>query len=149
MRPVLEFLQRHWPTLATTVVLIVAAATFPAWRPAATDWLHSLTGRDTAAGDAEHDEHDHDEHAHDSSQAGSGAATGEPRGPESAAAVAAPAATDSSTTATEAAEPTLPPLLLSDGLPPVTDTPDALAAAVAALAAGSGPVAVDTERASG
>ena len=36
-----------------------------------------------------------------------------------------------------------------DGLPPVTATADALAAAVAALAAGTGPVAVDAERASG
>ncbi len=39
--------------------------------------------------------------------------------------------------------------MLRDGLPPLTDTPDALAAAVAALAAGTGPIAVDTERASG
>ncbi|MCL3778363.1 MULTISPECIES: HRDC domain-containing protein [unclassified Actinomyces] len=36
-----------------------------------------------------------------------------------------------------------------DGLPEVTDTPAALAAATAALAAGTGPVAVDAERASG
>jgi ribonuclease D len=36
-----------------------------------------------------------------------------------------------------------------DGLPPVTDTASALAAAVEALAAGTGPVAVDAERASG
>ncbi|WP_273118854.1 HRDC domain-containing protein [Actinomyces dentalis] len=36
-----------------------------------------------------------------------------------------------------------------EGLPPVTDAPRALAAAVGALAAGSGPVAVDAERASG
>lgn len=44
------------------------------------------------------------------------------------------------------------PVLLTepaDGLPPVVDTPEALEAAAAALAAGTGPVAVDTERASG
>lgn len=44
------------------------------------------------------------------------------------------------------------PVLLSEpaeGVPPVIDTPEALAAASAAIAAGSGPVAVDTERASG
>lgn len=35
------------------------------------------------------------------------------------------------------------------GVPPVIDTPDALRAAADALAGGSGPVAVDTERASG
>ena len=37
----------------------------------------------------------------------------------------------------------------ADGLPPVITTADALAEAVARLAAGSGPVAVDAERASG
>ncbi|MDR1824219.1 MAG: HRDC domain-containing protein [Bifidobacteriaceae bacterium] len=36
-----------------------------------------------------------------------------------------------------------------DGLTPVVDTPEALARAVAALAAGQGPVAADSERASG
>ncbi|WP_167202942.1 HRDC domain-containing protein [Actinomyces respiraculi] len=36
-----------------------------------------------------------------------------------------------------------------DGLPEVSDTPAALAAATAALASGTGPVAVDAERASG
>lgn len=36
-----------------------------------------------------------------------------------------------------------------DGVPPVTDTPAALEAVVAAFAAGTGPVAVDAERASG
>lgn len=44
------------------------------------------------------------------------------------------------------------PLFLSaprEGLPPLADTPDAVADAAAALAAGTGPVAVDTERASG
>lgn len=37
----------------------------------------------------------------------------------------------------------------SDGVPPVTDTPAALEEVVAAFAAGTGPVAVDAERASG
>lgn len=37
----------------------------------------------------------------------------------------------------------------ADGVPEVIDTPDALRAAVAALEAGSGPVALDTERAQG
>ena len=44
------------------------------------------------------------------------------------------------------------PVLLTepaDGVPPVVDTPDALRSAAAALSAGTGPVAVDTERASG
>ncbi|GAA2340945.1 ribonuclease D [Saccharopolyspora halophila] len=44
------------------------------------------------------------------------------------------------------------PVLLTepaDGVPPVVNSPDALAAAADALAAGTGPVAVDTERASG
>ncbi len=36
-----------------------------------------------------------------------------------------------------------------DGLPPVVDTPTALAAAIERLAGGTGPVAVDAERASG
>lgn len=52
---------------------------------------------------------------------------------------------------TEEDTPTaLPPLLtLRDGLPPVVETDEALAAAAAAIAAGSGPVAIDAERASG
>ncbi|WP_249265391.1 MULTISPECIES: ribonuclease D [unclassified Pseudonocardia] len=37
----------------------------------------------------------------------------------------------------------------ADGLPPVTETPDDLARVAAAIAGGSGPVAVDAERASG
>jgi len=45
--------------------------------------------------------------------------------------------------------PALPPVELRDGIPPLTDTPDGLAAAVNALASGHGPVAVDAERASG
>ncbi|MGN6252308.1 MAG: HRDC domain-containing protein [Marmoricola sp.] len=42
-----------------------------------------------------------------------------------------------------------PLLTLRDGLPEVVDTPAALAEAVAAVAAGTGPVALDAERASG
>jgi ribonuclease D len=42
-----------------------------------------------------------------------------------------------------------PLLELRDGLPPVVDTEKALAATVEALAGGTGPVAVDAERASG
>ena len=50
----------------------------------------------------------------------------------------------------EAPEPVLLPLLeLRDGLPDLIDSPTALAEAVAALARGTGPIAVDTERASG
>ncbi|MCX2730904.1 ribonuclease D [Saccharopolyspora sp. NFXS83] len=53
----------------------------------------------------------------------------------------------------ESVEPDRPePVLLTepaDGVPPVVETPEALETAAAALAAGSGPVAVDTERASG
>jgi ribonuclease D len=40
-------------------------------------------------------------------------------------------------------------LTLADGLPPLTDTAEALAEVCAALAAGTGPVAIDAERASG
>ena len=42
-----------------------------------------------------------------------------------------------------------PLLELSDGLPPVVETPEALAETIAALAEGTGPVAIDAERASG
>jgi ribonuclease D len=48
--------------------------------------------------------------------------------------------------------PALPPaplLELRDGLPPLTDTPPELAEACRALAAATGPVAIDAERASG
>jgi ribonuclease D len=48
-----------------------------------------------------------------------------------------------------AGPPPVPLLEPREGLPPVVDTPAALAAAVAALAGGAGPVAVDAERASG
>jgi ribonuclease D len=42
-----------------------------------------------------------------------------------------------------------PLLELRDGLPPVVDTPEAYARVVEAFAAGTGPVAIDAERASG
>ena len=60
---------------------------------------------------------------------------------------------DTTATTAEGDEPTAPPLepLLApaDGVPEVVRTPDALRATIAALAAGHGPVAVDTERAHG
>lgn len=43
----------------------------------------------------------------------------------------------------------IPLLAPRDGLPPVVDTPEALAATIEAYAGGSGPVALDAERASG
>ncbi|MEZ0578204.1 HRDC domain-containing protein [Nocardioides sp. MH1] len=46
-------------------------------------------------------------------------------------------------------EPEVALLALADGLPPVIDTDEALADYAAKLAAGSGPVAIDAERASG
>jgi ribonuclease D len=49
----------------------------------------------------------------------------------------------------EAAEEPRPLLTLRDGLPPVTDTAAGLEAACAAIDAGTGPVAIDAERASG
>lgn len=45
--------------------------------------------------------------------------------------------------------PVLEPLTLRDGLTPVIDTPDALQAYARAIEQGSGPVALDAERASG
>jgi ribonuclease D len=45
--------------------------------------------------------------------------------------------------------PPAPLLELRDGLPPLTETPPALAEACRALAAATGPVAIDAERASG
>src|ERR1043165_5058877 len=51
--------------------------------------------------------------------------------------------------AQEPAREPAPLLELRDGLPPVVDTEKALAATVEALAGGTGPVAVDAERASG
>jgi ribonuclease D len=49
----------------------------------------------------------------------------------------------------EASPPPAPLLALRDGLPPVVDTDTALDGVVAAFAAGTGPVAIDAERASG
>src|SRR4051812_12418755 len=49
----------------------------------------------------------------------------------------------------EPAAPPAPLLELRDGLPPLTESPPALADACRALAAASGPVAIDAERASG
>jgi ribonuclease D len=49
----------------------------------------------------------------------------------------------------EPAAPPAPLLELRDGLPPLIDTPPALADACRALAAATGPVAIDAERASG
>lgn len=46
-------------------------------------------------------------------------------------------------------EPPAPPLELSEGLPALVETDDQLHEAVVALARGTGPIAVDTERASG
>jgi len=51
--------------------------------------------------------------------------------------------------AEEAPEPEVELLALADGLPPVIETDEALVEYVAQLAAGSGPVAIDAERASG
>ncbi len=45
--------------------------------------------------------------------------------------------------------PLAPLLTLRDGLPPVVETPEALAEVCASFAAGTGPVAIDAERASG
>ena len=45
--------------------------------------------------------------------------------------------------------PPAPLLTLRDGLPAVVDTPEALAECCAAIAGGTGPVAIDAERASG
>jgi len=50
----------------------------------------------------------------------------------------------------EAPEPVITPLTEpAEGIPPVVETPEALAAVVEAFGAGTGPVAVDAERASG
>jgi ribonuclease D len=51
--------------------------------------------------------------------------------------------------APEVVEPLADLLVLADGIPPLTETPEALAAVCADLAAGTGPVAIDAERASG
>jgi ribonuclease D len=47
------------------------------------------------------------------------------------------------------APPPAPLLTLRDGLPGITETPEALAEVVAAVAAGTGPIGLDAERASG
>ena len=49
----------------------------------------------------------------------------------------------------EPVEPEAPRLQLRDPLPPVVDTPEALAETCARIAAGTGPIALDAERASG
>jgi ribonuclease D len=60
------------------------------------------------------------------------------------------ASTPAEPEAPETPEPPKAPLLeLRDGLPPVVETADALAETAAALRSGSGPVAIDAERASG
>ncbi|WP_415974672.1 HRDC domain-containing protein [Rhodococcus sp. 077-4] len=59
-------------------------------------------------------------------------------------------ASDNTTSDEQANEPVAVPLLTpADGVPDVVDTPDAVRAAAALLAAGHGPLAVDAERASG
>ncbi|WP_444665236.1 HRDC domain-containing protein [Cellulomonas sp. CW35] len=61
-----------------------------------------------------------------------------------------PAATDETTTpGTPAAVEVVALTEPAEGVPPVVDTPEALAAVVAAFGAATGPVAVDAERASG
>ncbi|MDX3072324.1 ribonuclease D [Streptomyces sp. NPDC088354] len=57
--------------------------------------------------------------------------------------------TDARETATEAPPAPVPLLDPREGIPPVTASPEAFADVVSAFAAGSGPVAVDAERASG
>jgi ribonuclease D len=58
--------------------------------------------------------------------------------------------TDPGAEVTEPVEPEVPLLTEpADGVPDVVDTPEGLARTIAALAAGSGPVAVDAERAHG
>lgn len=69
--------------------------------------------------------------------------------PAAGAPAAAPSSEQPAGPPPEPATPLTPLLEPREGLPPVTDTPEALAAAVAALAGGTGPVAVDAERASG
>jgi len=62
-----------------------------------------------------------------------------------------PSADPEASTSEEPAEdvPELPLLTLRDGLPPVSDTDESLRRAASAIAAGTGPVAIDAERASG
>jgi ribonuclease D len=56
---------------------------------------------------------------------------------------------ESATPAEPEAPPATPLTAPADGVPPVIDTPEALAEAVARFAKGTGPVAADAERASG
>jgi ribonuclease D len=56
---------------------------------------------------------------------------------------------DTEATGDDAPEAPRPLLVLRDGLPPVTDTATGLASASEAIARGTGPVAIDAERASG
>ena len=57
--------------------------------------------------------------------------------------------TDPAALATPADDEPVPLLHPRDGLPPVVETPEALADTIAAFASGTGPVAIDAERASG
>jgi ribonuclease D len=68
--------------------------------------------------------------------------TGEDEGPEGTETDAADESTDPGREVIDLTEP-------AEGLPPVISAPEALAAAVRRLAAGTGPIAVDAERASG
>lgn len=73
--------------------------------------------------------------------------TGEPTAEDAETGLTGPSAEpDDDTTADRPVVPLLEPV---DGVPGVIDTPAALAAAIAAFEAGTGPVAVDAERASG
>ncbi|WP_062212488.1 HRDC domain-containing protein [Demequina oxidasica] len=58
-------------------------------------------------------------------------------------------APDAESTLEPDAEPATPLTMPADGVPPVIDTPEALAEAAARFAQGTGPVAADAERASG
>jgi ribonuclease D len=81
-----------------------------------------------------------------------GAAETSPAEPAAAQpAVAQPAVAQSTVTESGSAEPrdVIPLLEPREGMPPLVDGPEALAAAITALAGGTGPVAVDAERASG
>ena len=60
-----------------------------------------------------------------------------------------PSTDPAGTAATEPAPQPAPLLTLRDGLPDIVDTPEALAEVVRRVAAGTGPVALDAERASG
>jgi ribonuclease D len=72
-----------------------------------------------------------------------------PAGSAPAGSAPAGSAPAGSGTDSDAEPPPRPLLTLRDGLPPVTETAAGLAEAAAAIAAGTGPVAIDAERASG